>query len=407
MSHYTVVLMLSFFLVACSSSQDSDPTQSAFDNAIPLELQDAITGTVLSSSEETKHVYRLNVDPYQNYSIDFFVENSATSLPGNIRVSTRNGTQLLTKRMVSNLLTDYFEFSSENNAEVFVEIWIEYPSIIQFQYQLSIYPPADAGLLRDPVTFEPNNTNSTARLTVLQETVSNYLAAGTLGHKDVYSVEVVAGKTYTIMTTFSSGTPTGAGTDLLLEVTDEQGRLLQNESRIAYGQTGYFEITPIDTGRMYITLQSTWQAQNRYYGYDLVVLPATASGLFQDNITFEPNNTASTAYPISLDIPYQSELVEGTADHFDFYSINLNANTSYSVEILNNTATRTGAYTELYLFITDTDGRTLMDEKHISSQANSTFGFTTPLSSTGIIKIYSHPMRYDENFQYNLQVISP
>jgi len=408
MSLRILILLAASFLTACSGAGDEstrDPLAAAIASAQPLALQDLITDTILPSDTSTSDYYRVQVDANETYSVDLFIENSATSLSGHIRIFNKDGIELLPSRLASTLLTSYFEFSTGNNTEVFVEISIEYPSSVHFQYQLALYPSTDNGLLQDADSFEPNNTLSTAHPIALQQTINKALAAGTLDHRDIYAVDVLAGQTYTVMTTFTNGTATGAGTDLQLTVSDDQGALFVNEQSIAYAQTTYNEISPLQTGKLYIALYSPRAAQNRYYGYQLSVLPATDNGLIQDGLTFEPNNSASTAYPINLETLYTTELQDGTEDHMDFYAIDVSAGETYSVMLANDTGVRTGVYNLVYLSVKESDGTVLLDESGINNSSSNAFEFVATQDTKAVISLYPHSQRFADSYLYRLMVV--
>jgi len=390
-------------LSACGGSSD-DSTGINTDNAVSLSLQDLVTDTILPSDSSTSDLYRVQVDPNKTYSIDLFIENSATSLPGHIRVFNKDGTLLLPSNLASTLLTSYFEFSTGGNTEVFIEISIEYPSSVNFQYQLAIYPSTDNGLLQDSISFEPNNTLTTAHPLALQQTINNALSAGTLDHRDIYAIDVLEGQTYTVMTTFANGTSTGAGTDLQLTVSDDLGALFVNEQSIAYAQTTYNEITPQQTGKLYIALYSPRVAQHRYYGYQLSVVPAADNGLIQDNLSFEPNNSASTAYGIDLETLYTSELEDGTEDHMDFYTIDVTAGETYSIMLANDTGMRIGAYNFVYLTVRESDGTVLLDENAINNSSSNAFEFVATQDTQAVISLYPYPQRYADSYLYRLLV---
>lgn len=398
-----ILLILTVAVSACGGGGD-DSTSDATDAALPLALQSLITDTIQPSDPGTSDLYRVQVDSDKTYSIDLFIESSATSLPGYIRVFNKDGTQLLPSTLASTLLTSYFEFSTGSNTEVFVEVSIEYPSSVHFQYQLAVYPSTDNGLLQDAVSFEPNNTISTAHPIALQQTINNALAAGTLDHRDIYVADVLQGQTYTVMTTFTNGTSTGAGTDLQLTVSDDLGALLVNEQSIAYAQTTYNEITPLQTGKLYIALYSPRVAQDRYYGYQVSILPAADNGLIQDDQSYEPNNSASTAYPIELETLYTTNLQNGTEDHMDFYAVDVTTGETYSVMLANDTGVRTGAYNFVYLTIKESDGTVLLDESGINNSSSNAFEFVATQNTQAIISIYPYYQRFADSFLYRLQV---
>jgi hypothetical protein len=395
-------VLLAGMLLGCSAPGD-ESTSSNTASAVPLALQSLVTGTILPTDSSTKDLYRVQVDPDKTFSIDFSVQS--TLMQGYIRVFTKGGTPLLQKTLVSAVSTAYFEFDTGNQSEVYVEVSIAYPSSPDFQYQLAVYPDRDNGLLQDAVSFEPNNTNSTAHVIGLQSVLNNSLAEGILDHRDIYAVQLLENETYTVMATFASGDPTGALTDLQMTVSDEQGALLVNQHSIAYGQTVYHEITPQQTGMVYIALFSPSLAQDRYYGYKLTVLPATSNGLLQDDEDFEPNNTASTAYPITLEETYASDLKDGTEDHADYYSVDIAANETYSISFANDTGPRNGAYNALYLTIEAVDGTQLLDNKTVNNSSSNSFEFTSSQNTKALIGIVPHPQRYADNFQYRLLVV--
>lgn len=402
----TKIIVLFVFILAlsaCGGSSD-DPAGINTDNASPLALQDLVTGTIQPGDSSTSDLYRVQVDQNKTYSIDLFIEQSVTSLPGHIRVFNKEGTLLLPSNLASTLLTSYFEFSTGNNTEVFIEVSIEYPSSIHFQYQLAIYPSSDNGLLQDSISYEPNNTLSTAHPLALQQTIDNALAAGTLDHRDIYAVDVLEGQTYTVMTTFTNGISTGAGTELQLSVSDDLGTLFVNEQSIAYEQTTYNEITPQQTGKLYIALFSPRAAQDRYYGYQLTVLPAADNGLVQNDLSYEPNNSATTAYPINLETLYTSDLQDGTEDHMDFYSIDVTAGETYSVMLSNDTGVHTGVYNFVYLTVNESDGTVLLDENAINNSSSNAFEFVATQDTQAVISIYPHSQRLADSFQYRLLV---
>lgn len=401
-----ILIHVFILLLAACSGEDSSSNPKQGEPARPLSLQTLITDTISQAYSDTGNVYQVSVDPYQTYSIDLYLEVSPATMHGSLylRVMSLSGQELLTRQTVLPATTGYFEFSTGGQREVLIEVSIQVRTTDFFQYQLAVYPASDNGLLQDADSFEPNNTASTAYYLGLQRTILSALAEGALDHQDIYQVDVLAGETYTLEVSFTIGTSTGADTGLRVAVFDEFGNMLLVESRVEYQQTGYFELTPIQTGKIFSVLYTHPLAQQRYYGYRLVVLPATDNGLVQDNQTLEPNNSLSTAYPINLDNTVSSELMAGTEDHIDVFSVPVQAGNHYSLQLNNVTAIRSGVYNTLYLDVLEVDGTVLFDEQWTYNTESKTFEFIATKNTGARIRLTSHPSRFSDNFQYLLRV---
>ncbi len=216
-----------------------------------------------------------------------------------------------------------------------------------FSYQLAIYPLFENGLVQDITSFEPNNTVSMATPLLLQTPVTSELT-GNEDYLDYYTLDVVAGETYSVSlsnlaTSYSHIylVINNGAADLVLEGDN-------NYMRVVKATNKFYEFTATQSGPLTLKIypEGGYIAQN--YFYQLAIYPAIDKGLIQDDLSFEPNNTASMATSVSLQTLVSSEL-SGGVDYVDYYSLDVVAGQTYNM-MLSNLAV---SYAHLYLVIND------------------------------------------------------
>ncbi|MEY4509485.1 MAG: hypothetical protein RLZZ450_1607 [Pseudomonadota bacterium] len=186
------------------------------------------------------------------------------------------------------------------------------------KYKFSVYPSTAGGLTHDALTYEPNNSASTAAPVCVGVPVQ---AEFTPPEDDVdnYTFQLEKGLTYTLKIT-------RRGDLLSTLITKVGGETLTwiATQKFYGGGTSYQEIVPTTSGPALLTLSGA--------GYEFVIQPSTASGLLHDAVTFEPNDSASTYAPIELNQLYTSEF-SSADDLSDLFGVLVEAGATYELNV--------------------------------------------------------------------------
>lgn len=174
------------------------------------------------------------------------------------------------------------------------------------KYEFALYPSTAAGLVHDALTYEPNNTRSTAAPICVGVPVTSGFTSP-MDNVDFYELSLVKDQTYTLKIKH----PGSISRDITALVSGQILTYLGGASDYNSGREAVEFIA-----------QATGPAALRISGgdYELVVLPATQNGLTHDSVTFEPNDTPSTYYPMSIGTTVVSEIssADDISDYFGF-----------------------------------------------------------------------------------------
>lgn len=194
-------------------------------------------------------------------------------------------------------------------------------------YTLAVYSPLEENFWQDGSSFEPNDSDILAvPINTLQKTWVSTLN-GHDDNVDVYTFMAQPEVVYTLNSRRLSG----------------QGSLLANIygdgvkiDRLSVGDEFHQTLTTLSETPIYIKLFGEKLSRDAVIHYSLAIFPDNNHGLVQDEVSFEPNNTAAMATKIELNTPFSSE-VTGLEDNLDVLAIAVEAGQSYQL-----TVTRTG-----------------------------------------------------------------
>ena len=235
--------------------------------SIPLQK------TVINSLSENDMVdyYTLDVIAGRYYAIE--LTNVASSYD---KLTLKVGNEVdLTKYLNVKTIyrggTQYHEFLAEKDGKVFIEVGsVSYNKYHNFSYKLRLLPATGQGLIQNEQTFEPNNTQHTAYNVDIGPFYATGIEGGSNGedHIDVYSFEAKTGVSYSVGVHSISG-------NLYVYVGNESSLSAYyspNFVSLGRGSTRYYTVTPLEDGKVYLTVRSDNAGfYDRYFGVEFQI----------------------------------------------------------------------------------------------------------------------------------------
>lgn len=184
------------------------------------------------------------------------------------------------------------------------------------KYKFIVYPSTAAGLGHDALTYEPNNSPSTAAPVCVGVPVA---AEFTPPEDDVdtYTVQLEKGITYTLKLNRKGE----LGWSLISKVGTETLTWLPWYKN-SFADSSYQEFTPTTSGPALLTISGG--------AYDFMFQPSTEAGLVHDPVTYEPNDSPTTYAPIELNTTYASEFSSGE-DRNDYFGVVVEGGATYEL----------------------------------------------------------------------------
>ncbi|MDB4986009.1 MAG: hypothetical protein JWN04_1187 [Myxococcaceae bacterium] len=201
------------------------------------------------------------------------------------------------------------------------------------RYGFVVQTSTDDGLAHDGLTFEPNNSASTAAVMTVSKRIVDQALVPPLDQTDYYRFDVKMGVTYTLQLENLQGCSLrysiGLGTDgqrasLLAPTNTDNGA-----SHNYLSPVREFTSTEDGTALLMLGLYGTDACPS--YGFS--VLLSTDAGLVHDSLTGEPNETPSTALVIAAETTVQGSLATPLDDN-DYFRVPVTPG-SFSLEVAN------------------------------------------------------------------------
>lgn len=238
-----------------------------------------------------------------------------------------------------------------------------------------------------------------------QREVSHFMTVNPTDSLHKYSYKSDENQTVSLRVTVIEGPNGGRRSSLNVDIQSNLGRTISFES--VFNDNSYVkDITVSKDEELLIKISSYGVFKEEYYEYSIEILPETDNGLIQDDEYFEPNNTQATAYPLALSTLITSELLIGSIDQYDTYSIDLKGGINYTVSMINqygNGHTTTGG---LRLEVFDKNKNPLLSVVDFHQYQGGHFVLSPTLDGKYFVRIYSPIGTVFRNtyFKYDLAV---
>jgi hypothetical protein len=180
------------------------------------------------------------------------------------------------------------------------------------QYQFTVW---DSRVEHD-TNFEPNNSPSLAAEIEIGQAIDQALTSREDDY-DYYRFEVVSGQTYTFEFTHATS-------------------IYRGISQIVEGEPyDYLKFGFVSAGATHeeFVARATGEAVLELHGLTSYQFQILAADPEHDAVTYEPNNSPSTAAPVELGAVVTSELGTTASDNTDYFSVPVKANTTYILHL--------------------------------------------------------------------------
>jgi hypothetical protein len=293
-----------------------------------------------------------------NVSVDLVADGQTTPLLGGTGVNM--GTTL------------YREIAPLSSGVALVKVW-RGDLDPAGTYDLIVVP--SVGTARDPKTFEPNNSRHTAAPLTLDTLVETVLTLPQ-DHDDFFAVAVEKGHSYSLDFRVAS-----AASQVNLTMTLFVGAATTGEpvltDALNHDETHFLEIKAADSGLLVLDFSGSGSAS-----YSFTLHKSTADGLAHDTV-FEPNNTPSTAAPLTLGTE-SAALINPTDDFVDWYQATVEANATYQLTFTSPGAATAGSFN---VRATLTPGSAPFTPDRVSGSEVKTYTITPILAGTLAIAV--------------------
>jgi hypothetical protein len=260
----------------------------------------------------------------------------------------------------------FYEFtpSSTGDAQLFLKGASSCP------YVFDIVSPQS--LERDELTFEPNNTPSTAAPLAASPAVAADVSVPE-DPVDYYTFPVVAGTTYSLtVSSLDCVGGTSYSLDIELSSLGSGQPVAQLDTSQYFGRYTFYEFTPQSTGDASLRISALASCA---YQFDIV----DSATLMHADTTYEPNNTPSTAFVLAANPSITADVVlpEDPLDHYTFPVV---AGTTYTLTVSTLTCVGGTSYSLRFEASSAVSGVDhLIDSIYFGRSGT----FTIPASTTG------------------------
>ncbi len=385
---------------------DGEPNETP-STACRAPLGSEVTSRLTSAASDAVDCYAFPVEAGVTYSLVMNRVSGPTAYGTSdnlfYEVTTDSGIVLLESSNIGSNAAMYHEMVVDTSEVATLCVSAGSPTT-QYEYAFRIDEDWRHALEQDDATFEPNNTVSTAYPLTLGEEWTSRITALQADFVDCYRFDVEAGITYSLVMDRVSG-PTAYGTsdNLFYEVTTDSGIMLLESSNIGSDAAVYHEMA-VDTSEV-ATLCIEGGAHDAQYDYTLRIDEDWAHGLVQDDVTYEPNNTVATAYPVSLGTDWSSRFTTSEADYVDCYRFGVAAGTTYTLTVEEVSGpTAYGTSDNLFYELTTESGVLLVPEDNIGNNSANTEEFVADVTELATLCLrggatgtqYDYAFRIDE-----------
>ena len=374
-----------------------EPNDAIF-MAKEFSLQNTVS-TTLNKDDHLDYFYTDLIDAH-TYTLEF--ENYATSY-GNVKlyILDENGNEVATIPSQGEGKVISQSFISTLTGKVLIKASPYSSSYLDkyYKYSFNILPSTENGLVQDSVTFEPNNTPSTAYVgPELQTKFTSEITSDLSDKVDYISVNLVKDQTYTLE--FENDATSYAY--LNIYIIDSNDNVVDSINSQSIGDITSKSFTATLTGKFLVKVRPYSSGyDDKYFKYSFKILPSTENGLVQDSVTFEPNNTPSTAYVgPELQTKFTSEITSDLSDKVDYISVNLVKDQTYTLEFENDAT----SYANLSIHITDSNDYLVDRISNLGSGSSASTSFTATLTGKFLVKVEPYYATDDKYFKYSFTI---
>ena len=252
---------------------------------------------------------------------------------------------------------------------------------------------------------EPNESIATSCTVSIGETVAGTLTTHEQDGADCYSVALEKGVTYSVMVEKTSGAGGNAGTsdNLFVELTTPSG-IDHLDYSIEDNRAYINQLAPTLVSEV-ATLCLTAGSPNEQYNYRFWINPDWESGLVQDEVTFEPNDTPAMAHLATVGQVWASTITTERSEMVDCYRFEMEADVTYSVMVEKTSGAGGNAGTSDNLFVELT---TPSGIEHLDYSIEDNRAYIDQLAPTLVSELATlcfragaHGSQYDYRFRVN------
>jgi hypothetical protein len=264
-----------------------------------------------------------------------------------------------------------------------------------YEYALEIYPSQTNGLFFDGDTFEPNDTKNISTNALLNTTYRSELMAGSIDQKDIYKFSLLAGKTYSLLSTIHQGPSSTTIGGIQFSLTDENDNPVFAAFDMVQNQNKADEFTPNITGTYYLKINSPLGSiyEHSYYSYSTAIWESRIDWQNPyEGDDFEPNETENLAFEMDINQTIESQLTRGADDQIDMYRLLMYPSNKYQISISATDGPNRSSLSNMRFKITSKNGAIILaPEQTIRVGENSVIELSVNNMTDAIIEIYYTP----------------
>jgi len=248
-------------------------------------------------------------------------------------------------------------------------------------------------------SYEPNDDASIASAQLLQNMISEKVMKD--DSIDYYKFSLLKDKVYTLEVYSSKLNPQYG--HLQIEMSDLDVNTLIKPTNIAPGSEKSYEFTASSDGDALLALYSSDSSYyDRTFNYKVRLLPSSSNGLKHDSVTYEPNNTPSTASKgPNLQEFLTSELSADLIDSADYFTMDLVKDQNYTLEVY--TDSNNPQYSGMDISILDSNGNAILAKQSLTRDTQKSYQFTSTVSGKVYVKITGDSSYY---YKYTFRLLS-
>jgi len=232
-----------------------------------------------------------------------------------------------------------------------------------YEYSLEIYPSQDNGLFIDDDTFEPNDTKNISTNVLLNTTYRSELMAGSIDQKDIYKFSLLAGKTYSLVSTIHQGPSSATIGGIQFSLTDDNDNPVFAAFDMVQNQNKADEFTPNITGTYYLKINSPLGSiyAHSFYSYSTAIWESRIDWQNPyEGEDFEPNETESIAFEMDINQIIESQLARGADDQIDMYKLLMYPSNKYQISITATDGPNRSSLSDIRFKITSKNGEIVL-----------------------------------------------
>ncbi|KZZ32642.1 hypothetical protein A3755_09390 [Oleiphilus sp. HI0085] len=263
-----------------------------------------------------------------------------------------------------------------------------------FEFEVEVLPSSlDGELDQNTETFEPNETNNTAKLAELNKTYLSELLIGGEDKADVYQYSLTKGIIYSIKSVNLQGSGSTTAGGLQFEVTDEDGSPVVSNYDLHQDIASSSEFSVTETGTYYLRVLSQHGTiyQNDYFKYEVAIWEPreTWDNPHSTGNNMEPNETPRLAYAVDVSQPIVSQLEMGSRDNVDSYAVALYPGNQYLLTVTATDGPNRSSASRLQIKVTDEDGTvSFVPESPLSVGVEQQFIIESLTQTNAVIELF-------------------